>query len=85
MTDIASPVDGIGRVIIPDAAIAFVPTNSGAAAPPATPSITLRREIFNSAVIASEAKQSRARRALGARLLRRFAPRHDSFIGMLCR
>src|ERR1051326_2183246 len=80
MTGIASPVDGIGRVIIPDAAMTFVLVNTGTDAAPLAPLMKRRRVVLDLGVIASGAKQSRAKCAFGARLLRRFAPRNDELI-----
>jgi hypothetical protein len=73
MTGIASPEDGIGRVIIPDAAIALVLVSSDAAAAPASVRATSRRVILEVAVIAGAAKHSPEENAASRRLLRRFA------------
>src|ERR1700720_89489 len=81
MTGIASPEDGIGRVIIGPAAMAFILASSGTIAAPANPRKRSRRDVLNLAVIASTAKQSRATNALAARLLRRLASRNDSLCG----
>jgi hypothetical protein len=80
MTGIASPDDGIERVIIVSAAIAFVLKKSGAVAPPASVRTTSRRVTLRLGVIASAAKPSPKENAVSWRLLRRFAPRNDDVI-----
>src|SRR5439155_1396040 len=80
MTGIASSEDGIGRVIIVSAAMAFILASSSAAAAPPMPRRRNRRVVVNFAVTASKAKQSPARNPLSPGLLRRRASRNDGLV-----